>query len=230
MANLLSWNVVRRVESMSPSAIAIFRTNCEKYRSQMLLEISIIILERFSLNIFTTTFTSCLLIPVSKYFLAKCLDERNFPRKYHLIIPVHLWIRIWSNDECALIVVYNFCALKRNTSRYQLQSHERSYWKLNRSCAIIASCCLSSKGAVMCDGVSRDGVGNNCQNAQFFRYVLIERPESQQKNTRNRFEICLKLTIMTPERHHWRRPGSFIINFWHILHLFLVLVLLTLNR
>ena len=54
----------------------------------------------------------------------------------------------------------------------------------------------------MCDGVSRDGVGNNCQNAQFFRYVLIERPESQQKNTRNRFEICLKLTIMTPERHH----------------------------
>ena len=40
--------------------------------------------------------------------------QRNFPRKYYTIIPVHLWIKIWSNSECALIVAYTFCPLKRN--------------------------------------------------------------------------------------------------------------------
>ena len=29
-------------------------------------------------------------------------------------------------------------------------------------------------------------------------------------NTRARYEICLKLTIKTPERRHWRRFGVFI--------------------
>ena len=44
-----------------------------------------------------------LLIPVSEHFLAKCLDawcllklQKNFPRKYHSIVPVHLWMKIWS--------------------------------------------------------------------------------------------------------------------------------------
>ena len=32
-------------------------------------------------------------------------------------------------------------------------------------------------------------------------------------NTRTRCEICLKLTIKTPERRHWRRSGVFIANF-----------------
>ena len=33
------------------------------------------------------------------------------------------------------------------------------------------------------------------------------------RNTRTRHEICLKLTIKTPERHHCRRSGVFIVNF-----------------
>ena len=45
------------------------------------------------------------------------------------------------------------------------------------------------------------------------------------KNTRTRCKICLKLTIKTPERE-WR---VFIVNFGHISHLILVSVLLTLN-
>ena len=45
------------------------------------------------------------------------------------------------------------------------------------------------------------------------------------KNNRTRCEICLKLTIKTPERHHWCRSGVFIVNFEHILHLALVLTL-----
>ena len=31
-------------------------------------------------------------------------------------------------------------------------------------------------------------------------------------------EICSKLTIKTPKRHHWRRFGVFIVNFQHISH------------
>ena len=49
------------------------------------------------------------------------------------------------------------------------------------------------------------------------------------RNTRRRCEICLKLTIKTPERRHWRRSGVFIVNFKHISHLLLVFLLLTLN-
>ena len=36
---------------------------------------------------------------------------------------------------------------------------------------------------------------------------------------------CSKLTIKTPQRCHWRRSGVFIVNFEHISHLFLVLLL-----
>ena len=39
------------------------------------------------------------------------------------------------------------------------------------------------------------------------------------RNTRARREICVKLTIKTPERHHWRRFGVFIVKFEHISHL-----------
>ena len=48
-------------------------------------------------------------------------------------------------------------------------------------------------------------------------------------STRARCEICLKLTIKTPERGQWRRSGVFIVNFQHISRLSLVFLLLTLN-
>ena len=38
-------------------------------------------------------------------------------------------------------------------------------------------------------------------------------------NTRQRCEICSKLTIKPPKRCHWRRFGGFIVNFEHISHL-----------
>ena len=43
-------------------------------------------------------------------------------------------------------------------------------------------------------------------------------------------EICLKLTIETPERRHGRRSGVSIVNFEYISHLFLVFLLLTLSK
>ena len=47
------------------------------------------------------------------------------------------------------------------------------------------------------------------------------------KNNRKRCEICLKLTIKTLER---RPSGVFTFNFEHISHLFLVFLLLALNK
>ena len=49
-------------------------------------------------------------------------------------------------------------------------------------------------------------------------------------NTRKRCEICLKLTIKTPGRCHWRRSGVFNVTFEHVSRLLLVFLLLTLNR
>ena len=41
-------------------------------------------------------------------------------------------------------------------------------------------------------------------------------------------EICSKLTIEIPKRHHWRCSGVFIVNFEHISHFVLVFPLLSL--
>ena len=49
-------------------------------------------------------------------------------------------------------------------------------------------------------------------------------------STRERYEICSKLTIKTPERRQLRRSGVFIVNFDYISHLFLVFLLLNLNK
>ena len=46
------------------------------------------------------------------------------------------------------------------------------------------------------------------------------------RNTKKRCEICSTLTMKTPERRHWPRSGVFIVNFEHILHLFLMFLLL----
>ena len=42
------------------------------------------------------------------------------------------------------------------------------------------------------------------------------------RNTRTRSEICSKLGIKAPERRHWPRSDVFIVNFYHISHLFLL--------
>ena len=52
-------------------------------------------------------------------------------------------------------------------------------------------------------------------------------------NNRNfniRCGLYSKLTIKTPERRQWRRSGVFAVNFEHISNLFLVFLLLTLNK
>ena len=50
------------------------------------------------------------------------------------------------------------------------------------------------------------------------------------RNTKTRSEICSKLTMKTPERRHWGRSGTFIVNFEHISGIFLVFLLLILRK
>ena len=50
------------------------------------------------------------------------------------------------------------------------------------------------------------------------------------RNTKTRCKICSKLTIKTPGGHPWCSSGVFIVDFEHVSHLALVLLLITLNR
>ena len=50
------------------------------------------------------------------------------------------------------------------------------------------------------------------------------------RSTKKSCEIRSELTIKTPERRQWRRSGVFIVNFEHISQLFLVFLLLNLNK
>ena len=50
------------------------------------------------------------------------------------------------------------------------------------------------------------------------------------RNARKMCEIWSKLTIKTPEWRHWRRSGVFNVNFKHISKLFIVFLLLILNK
>ena len=54
-------------------------------------------------------------------------------------------------------------------------------------------------------------------------------PKVKNRNTRTRCEISSKLTIKTLNRRQWRRSSVFMVNFGHISHL-LVFLLLTLSR
>ena len=54
-------------------------------------------------------------------------------------------------------------------------------------------------------------------------------PNYNNRNTRTRCAICLKLTIKTPEQCHWRCSGVFNVTFEYISHVALVFPLLTLN-
>ena len=50
------------------------------------------------------------------------------------------------------------------------------------------------------------------------------------RNSKTGCEICSRLTIKTPERHHCGRSGVFIVNFDHISHLFVVFLLMSFSR
>ena len=66
-----------------------------------------------------------------------------------------------------------------------------------------------------------------CRSAQPVGIYLLK---VNNRNSRMRCEICLKLTIKTPEQRQSRRSGVFIVNVEHISHFVIVFLLLTLCR
>ena len=120
---------VRRVESMSQSTIAIFLTNCEKYRSKMLLELSIIILESCLPPPLPVVHTRNGIewakmlptYPCIRTFPCKmpwCLMPAQATKKFPKEIPFDCSCpsvdENMIKNKCVLIVAYTFCPLKRN--------------------------------------------------------------------------------------------------------------------
>ena len=50
------------------------------------------------------------------------------------------------------------------------------------------------------------------------------------RNSKTGCEICSRLTIKTPERHHCGPSGVFIVNFDHVSHLFVVFLSISFSR
>ena len=68
-------------------------------------------------------------------------------------------------------------------------------------------------------------VSSDYRSQQTFTFFKVNN-----RNTRKRYEICSKLTITIPERHHCHHSGVFIVNFEHISHLFLVLFIVVFEQ
>ena len=62
------------------------------------------------------------------------------------------------------------------------------------------------------------------------KHLLVQSQQYKHSHSRKRSEIYLKLTIKTLEWLYWGRSDVFIVSFEHILHLFLVFILLILNK
>ena len=58
------------------------------------------------------------------------------------------------------------------------------------------------------------------------KYLL----EIKNTNTRKRCKICSELIIKTPKWRHWQRSGLLVVKFEHTSHLFLLFLLLTVNK
>ena len=57
-------------------------------------------------------------------------------------------------------------------------------------------------------------------------YIFISKCKRNHWN-QPKYEICWGLSMSTPERRQWHRSGVFILNFEHILHLFLIFLSVT---
>ena len=60
--------------------------------------------------------------------------------------------------------------------------------------------------------------------------LIITYSKSAIETLEKRCEICSMLAIKTPERRQMTSSGVFIVNFEHILDLFLVFLLMSLNK
>ena len=139
---------------------------------------------------------------------------------------------------------------KKQLSKINYKMWQRFITKCVRYYKVRRSSLQSASGITICGRLSLQGASGitncdiyyevRCNTSPSFSIIYIAIKDKvncniyffkvHNRNTRKRCEICSKLTVKTPERHHWGRSGAFIVNFEHIPHLFLVFLLLTLNK
>ena len=97
-------------------------------------------------------------------------------------------------------------------------------WKLSRLVKrIIKSLCKDENENNLLL-LAKNNARKQCsKHIPYYMFIVNKR------NTTARCKICSKLAIKAPKRCEWRRSGVFIANFEHILHFFLVFLLLTLS-
>lgn len=72
--------------------------------------------------------------------------------------------------------------------------------------------------------------GSACHKMELSSIYVIPTKNIYVPKTLKKWEVCFKLTIKESERHHQPRRDVFIVNFAHIPHLILLLLLLASNR
>ena len=131
-------------------------------------------------------------------------------------------IQSWKHpSKCSISSTYQNFELLYISKYIQSKAERKYYWQILNPFAtglFLQPPKNIRKPYFVFRGMERDYPTNN--------YLL----KVNNRNTRKRCEICWKLTIKTPQRHQRRRSDVFIINFEHILYLFLVFLLLTLNK
>ena len=86
----------------------------------------------------------------------------------------------------------------------------------------------SPVGSQIWHGIGKNKFADICTNLRYFPVNIYQFKVDKEK-TKKWCEICLKLTVKTPERY-WHRPGVLIVNSEHILLMGLVFSLLTLTN
>ena len=68
------------------------------------------------------------------------------------------------------------------------------------------------------------------KNYEYFKVLYLLKSQLTFTFLKSTIETHSKLTIKTLERHHWCRSGVLIVNSEHVSHIFLVFLLLILNK
>ena len=141
------------------------------------------------------------------YYTQRGPLKRVFLNNKHCIKSVQIRSYFWSLFSCIQ------SEITRNNSIFGHFSHSEKGPTLTFGFSDIISC-----GILMIPCRSATFGPGNVSNLE------------RQYNTIKRCEIFSKLTIKRPEWRHWRSSGVFIDDFEHTSHLFLVFLLLNLNK
>ena len=178
-----------------------------------------------------------ILLIQSKWSLSYIIAE-----KYRIKTNVIEKTRAWHNKEKKEFREQRIVIKEFHTNRWQLT--EKNQWSsvegniYYEKWKIVIVNCISKPHVDAKEGMERARIklfflyqaSKNSSQLQAVNYFCKSFIIKINNRHTKKCDTCLKVTIKTPERRHWRRSGVFIVNFEHISHLFSVFLLLTLNK